>query len=179
MSKIYTTFQRPDFIHHADQLRMVSPAYAFDGRSETTKSWSRQAIPSTMIYTSVQTSFVLDGTVNGDVVAFSKTVTIDGTVNGDLMTAAQTVVVNGTITGDIRMAGIGAFHRREGVGSTETSWVRVTALEVRQGKHGWPGSLVYAAVKSFRGGRDPQCHWPPRRFGNNRQYRRRCQSRGW
>jgi cytoskeletal protein CcmA (bactofilin family) len=51
------------------------------------------------------TEFVLDGTVNGDVISAGQTITINGTVNGNLVAAAQTVVVNGSVSGDILAGG--------------------------------------------------------------------------
>jgi len=83
---------------------MVSPAYAFDGRSGDKIVIQSGDTVNDDLYIGAN-EFILDGTINGDVVAFAQTVTVNGTVNGDLMTAAQTVVVNGTVTGDIRMAG--------------------------------------------------------------------------
>ena len=85
-------------------ITMVSPAYAFDGRSGDKIVIQAGDTINDDLYIGAN-EFVLDGTVNGDVVAFAKTITVDGTVNGDLMTAAQTVVINGTVTGDIRTAG--------------------------------------------------------------------------
>ena len=85
-------------------ITMVSPAYAFDGRSGDKIVIQAGDVVNDDLYIG-SNEFVMDGTVNGDVVAIAQTVTVNGTVNGDLMTAAQTVVVNGTVTGDIRMAG--------------------------------------------------------------------------
>jgi cytoskeletal protein CcmA (bactofilin family) len=51
------------------------------------------------------TEFILEGTVNGDLIAFAQTVTINGTINGDLISAGQTLIVNGHVAGTIRMAG--------------------------------------------------------------------------
>jgi len=85
-------------------ITIVSPAYAFDGRSGDKIVIQAGDVVNDDLYIG-SNEFVLDGTVNGDLVAVAQTVTVNGTVNGDLMTAAQTVVVNGTVTGDIRMAG--------------------------------------------------------------------------
>lgn len=49
--------------------------------------------------------FVLDGTVNGDVIAAGQTITVNGKVAGNLIAAAQTVVINGSVTGDFAAAG--------------------------------------------------------------------------
>ena len=103
MSKIYKLFSALTLFIMLT-ITMVSPAYAFDGRSGDKIVVQAGDTINDDLYVGAN-KFVLDGTVNGDVVAFAKTVTVDGTVNGDLMTAAQTVVVNGTVTGDIRMAG--------------------------------------------------------------------------
>src|ERR1700690_3385426 len=103
MSKIYKLFSALTLFIMLT-ITMVSPAYAFDGRSGDKIVVQAGDTINDDLYVGAN-EFVLDGTVNGDVVAFAKTVTVDGTINGDLMTAAQTVVVNGTVTGDIRMAG--------------------------------------------------------------------------
>ncbi len=103
MSKIYKLFSALTLFIMLT-ITMVSPAYAFDGRSGDKIVIQAGDTINDDLYVGAN-ELVLDGTVNGDVVAFAKTVTIDGTVNGDLMTAAQTVVINGTVTGDIRMAG--------------------------------------------------------------------------
>ena len=49
--------------------------------------------------------FVLDGTINGDVISAGQKLTINGTVNGNLIVGGQTVEVNGTVTGDVVAAG--------------------------------------------------------------------------
>lgn len=85
-------------------LVAATPAYAFDGRSGDKVIIESGQVVNDDLYVGAN-EFVLDGTVNGDTVAFGQIVTVNGTINGDLMTAAQTVVVNGTVTGDIRMAG--------------------------------------------------------------------------
>jgi cytoskeletal protein CcmA (bactofilin family) len=103
MSKIYKLFSALTLFILLT-ITMVSPAYAFDGRSGDKIVVQAGDTINDDLYVGAN-EFVLDGTVNGDVIAFAKTVTVDGTVNGDLTTAAQTVVVNGTVTGDIRMAG--------------------------------------------------------------------------
>jgi cytoskeletal protein CcmA (bactofilin family) len=85
-------------------ISLVSPAYAYDGRSGDKIVIQSGDVINDDLYVSGN-EFVLDGTVNGDVVAVAQTVTVNGIVNGDLITAAQTVVVNGEVTGGIRMAG--------------------------------------------------------------------------
>lgn len=85
-------------------LTLATPASAFDGRSgDRIVIESDEVIDDDLYVTAGE--FVLDGTVNGDVVAMGQSITINGTVEGDVMAAGQTVVVNGTVTGAIRMAG--------------------------------------------------------------------------
>ena len=85
-------------------LSAATPAFAYDGRGgDKVIIQSGQTVDDDLYVGANE--FVLDGTVNGDAVAFAQIVTVNGTVNGDLITAAQTVVVNGTVTGSIRMAG--------------------------------------------------------------------------
>ena len=103
MSKIYKLFSILTLLILLT-ITIVSPAYAFDGRSGDKVVIQAGDVVNDDLYIGAN-EFVLDGTVNGDVVAFAKTVTVNGTVNGDLMTGAQTVVVNGTVTGAIRLAG--------------------------------------------------------------------------
>jgi cytoskeletal protein CcmA (bactofilin family) len=112
-------------------ITMVSPAYAFDGRSGDKISIQTGEVVNDDLYIGAN-ELVMDGTVNGDLVAFAQTVTINGTVNGDLMTAAQTVVVNGTVTGDIRMAGSVLFvGEKARIGGDILA--AGNSLEVRQG----------------------------------------------
>lgn len=85
-------------------LTVATPAYAFDGRGGDKVIIQSGQVIDDDLYVGAN-EFVLDGTVNGDTLAFAQIVTVNGTVNGDLITAAQTVVVNGTVTGNIRMAG--------------------------------------------------------------------------
>ena len=85
-------------------LSVATPAYAFDGRGGDKVIIQAGQVINDDLYVGAN-EFVLDGTVNGDTIAFGQIVTINGAINGDLFTAAQTVVVNGTVTGDIRMAG--------------------------------------------------------------------------
>lgn len=98
-------------------LALATPAYAFDGRGGDKVIIPSGQVINDDLYAGAN-EFVLDGTVNGDTVAFGQIVTVNGTVNGDLITAAQTVVVNGTIKGSVRMAGsvlfVGEKARIEG-----------------------------------------------------------------
>jgi cytoskeletal protein CcmA (bactofilin family) len=85
-------------------LTVATPASAFDGRSgDRIVIESGEVIDDDLYVTAGE--FVLDGTVNGDVIAMGQVITINGTVEGDVMAAGQTVVVNGTVTGAVRMAG--------------------------------------------------------------------------
>ena len=85
-------------------LSAATPAYAYDGRGGDKVIVKAGEVVNDDLYVGAN-EFVLDGTVNGDTVAFGQMVTINGTIKGDLITAAQTVVVNGTVGGNIRMAG--------------------------------------------------------------------------
>jgi len=48
----------------------------------------------------------IDGTVNGDVMAFGTRVTVNGTINGTLVTAAEYININGQVTGNIYSAAL-------------------------------------------------------------------------
>src|SRR5688500_11070890 len=79
-------------------LTLATPASAFDGRSgDRIVIESDEVIADDLYVTAGE--FVLDGTVNGDVIAMGQIITINGTVEGDVMAAGQTLVVNGTVTG--------------------------------------------------------------------------------
>ncbi len=112
-------------------LTAATPAYAFDGRGGDTVIIPSGDTINDDLYVGAN-QFVLDGTVNGDTVAFGQIVTVNGTINGDLITAAQTVVVNGTVTGNIRMAGSVLFVGEQAkIGSDLVS--AGGSLEVRKG----------------------------------------------
>jgi cytoskeletal protein CcmA (bactofilin family) len=48
----------------------------------------------------------IDGTVNGDVMAFGTRVSVNGTINGSLVTAAEYININGHVTGNIYAAAL-------------------------------------------------------------------------
>ncbi len=112
-------------------LAVATPAYAFDGRGGDKVIIPSGQIVNDDLYAGAN-EFVLDGTVNGDTVAFGQIVTVNGTVNGDLITAAQTVVVNGTVTGNIRMAGSVLFVGEKAKIGTDLVAAGYS-LEVRKG----------------------------------------------
>ena len=145
-------------------IALVSPAYAFDGRSGDKIVIQAGDIVNDDLYVGAN-EFVLDGTVNGDVVAFAQTVTINGTVNGDLITAAQTVVVNGKVTGGIRMAGSVLFvGEKAGIGGDILG--AGYSLEVRKGST-VGRDVVFAGGQILLGRRcDPKCYCGNRRSGN-------------
>lgn len=82
----------------------VSPAHAFDGRGGDTIAIAAGEVIDDDLYVGAN-QFVLDGTVNGDVIAAGETITINGTVNGNVIAAGQAIVVNGTVSGDILAGG--------------------------------------------------------------------------
>jgi cytoskeletal protein CcmA (bactofilin family) len=112
-------------------LTFATPARAFDGRSGDRVIVESSEVVDDDLYVGA-TEFILDGTVNGDVIAFAQTVTVNGTVNGDLFAAGQTVIVNGTITGAIRMAGSVLFVG-ESASITKDIVSAGYSLEVRKG----------------------------------------------
>jgi len=85
-------------------LTVVTPAYAFEGRSGNDVVIQQNEVINDDLYVSAQT-FTLNGTVKGDVVVGAQTVIINGTVDGDVIAAAQTVVINGTVSDNVRIAG--------------------------------------------------------------------------
>lgn len=85
-------------------LMLAVPARAFDGRGGDRIIIGAGEIVEDDLYVGAQ-EFILDGTVNGDVIAVGTTITVNGTVNGDLLAAGQTVIVNGSVIGAARIAG--------------------------------------------------------------------------
>lgn len=85
-------------------LAFASSVRAFDGRDGDKVVIAADEEINDDLYVGAS-EFILDGTVNGDVIAIGQTSTINGTIEGDLMAAGQTVIVNGTVTGAVRMAG--------------------------------------------------------------------------
>jgi len=61
-----------------------------------------EEIVSQTIYT-VAEEIIVDGTINGDLVATAKKIIINGKINGDLLALGQVIIVNGQIDGNIRI----------------------------------------------------------------------------
>jgi cytoskeletal protein CcmA (bactofilin family) len=80
------------------------PAYAYEGRGGDQVMVAAGEVIDDDLFVGAG-EFVMDGTVNGDVVAAGNTITVNGTVTGNLVAAANTVVVNGTVDGDVWAAG--------------------------------------------------------------------------
>ena len=85
-------------------LILVTPAYAFDGRTAQDVTIKAGEVINDDLYVSAET-FTLNGTVKGDVVVAAQTIIINGSVEGDLIAAAQTVVVNGMVANSARIFG--------------------------------------------------------------------------
>jgi cytoskeletal protein CcmA (bactofilin family) len=85
-------------------LSLAAPAYAYEGRGGNRVVIGAGETIDDDLFVGA-TEFILDGTVNGDVVAAGRILTINGTVNGNLVVAANTIVVNGTVSGDVWAAG--------------------------------------------------------------------------
>src|ERR671917_2707012 len=66
-------------------LLLVSPVWAVESRSGN--------------------EVVMEGTVEGDLIAFGSSIAVDGTVEGDLISAGQSVEIGGTVEDDARIAG--------------------------------------------------------------------------
>jgi len=97
-------------------MTVATPASAFDGRGGDKVTVPASEVVDDDLYVGAN-EFILDGTVNGDVISGGQIVTINGTVNGNLLAAGQTIVVNGTVSGDILAAGsVLFFGERANVG---------------------------------------------------------------
>ena len=112
-------------------LLFPTSALAFDGRSGDRVVVAADEVLDDDLYVTAR-EFVLDGTVNGDVIAAGQTVTINGKVEGDLIAAAQTIVVNGAVSGAIRIAG-SALQVAEGASVGGDILGAGFSLEVQQG----------------------------------------------
>lgn len=78
-------------------------AQAAEQRSgETVIIQAEEVIPDDL-YITAQT-IVIDGTVQGDVVAAGAQMTINGTIEGDLLAMGQTIIINGRLADDVRVA---------------------------------------------------------------------------
>jgi cytoskeletal protein CcmA (bactofilin family) len=87
-------------------LVLASPARAFDSRSSESIIIPAGEVVEDDLYLFGNT-ITIDGTVQGDVIAFGGTITIGktGVVEEDLTAAGQSVTVNGMIQDDARIAG--------------------------------------------------------------------------
>jgi cytoskeletal protein CcmA (bactofilin family) len=85
-------------------LALVTPVYAFDGRSGDNLEIKTGETVEDDVY-AIANTFVLNGTVKGDLIVFGETITINGTVEGDLIAAGKSIIINGTVTDDARIAG--------------------------------------------------------------------------
>jgi cytoskeletal protein CcmA (bactofilin family) len=52
------------------------------------------------------TDVSIDGTVNGDVLAFGQTITVNGQVNGTLVAVGQSITINGQVSNSVLAAGV-------------------------------------------------------------------------
>ena len=63
-----------------------------------------QVVDRNMILNGTEVS--IDGTVNGDVLAFGQTITVNGQVNGSLLAVGETIVINGQVSNSVLAGGI-------------------------------------------------------------------------
>jgi cytoskeletal protein CcmA (bactofilin family)/F0F1-type ATP synthase assembly protein I len=130
-------------------LTFAAPVSAFDGRGGDKVVVQTGEVINDDLYVGTN-EFVLDGTVNGDVVAFGTTITINGTINGDLIAAGQTIIVNGAVTDDARIAGSVLFIGENAkIGSDLVS--AGYSLETRAGSS-IGQDVVYAGGQSLMAG---------------------------
>lgn len=84
----------------------AAPVQAFDGRSGDKVIIGKGEVITDDLYVSANT-FILEGTVKGDLVVIGSVIRIEptGVVEGSLMAAGQGVVVNGAVRNAARLAG--------------------------------------------------------------------------
>jgi cytoskeletal protein CcmA (bactofilin family) len=106
-------------------LVVVACAGAAGFSADTVKSGSYVHVPAgevlkggTVLAGSV---VVIDGDVDGDLLAFAAYVEVNGDVNGDLLAAAATVIVNGNVTGSAQYYGAGVTNAGSIAGSLAAS----------------------------------------------------------
>lgn len=85
-------------------LAFATPAQAFDGRTGNKVVIEKDEVIEDDVYVNAET-FILEGTVKGDLVVFGTNITINGVVEGDLIAAGQSVAINGSVSDDARIAG--------------------------------------------------------------------------
>lgn len=87
-------------------LVVVNPARAFEFKSGNNVLIPAGEVVEDDLYASAD-SFVLEGTIEGDLVIFASTVTINSSavIEGDLIAGAQSIIVEGAVQDDIRVAG--------------------------------------------------------------------------
>jgi cytoskeletal protein CcmA (bactofilin family) len=83
-------------------VALPSIGHAFEiRRSETALTIAADETINDTVLAAARQSVTIDGTINGDLIAFSQDVTVRGNVTGNLITGAQTVTIEGTVGGSV------------------------------------------------------------------------------
>jgi cytoskeletal protein CcmA (bactofilin family) len=93
--------------------------------AETVKSGSYVHVPAGEVLAGgvllTGAAIVVDGDVDGDLMAFGAYVEVNGDVNGDLLAAGATVIVNGNVAGSAQCYGAAITHGGSLAGSLEAA----------------------------------------------------------
>ncbi len=104
---------------------VAATARGADFSAETVKSGSYVHVPAGDVLTGgvllTGAAIVVDGDVDGDLMAFGAYVELNGDVNGDLLAAGATVIVNGNVAGSAQCYGAAITHGGSLAGSLEAA----------------------------------------------------------
>ena len=101
------------------------------------------------LYINAQT-FIMDGSVKGDLFAGGGAITNNGSVDGDVMAVGRTIIINGTVNGDVRIAG-GALYMGENAKVTGEVLAFGASLETRKGSLTGKDILFYGGQALLSG----------------------------
>ncbi len=106
-------------------LVAAAGAWAADFSADTVKSGSYVHVPAGEVLSGgavlTGAAVVVDGDVDGDLLAFAAYVEINGNVSGDLLTAAASVTVNGSVAGSAQCYGAAVSTAGPVAGSLEAA----------------------------------------------------------
>ncbi len=104
---------------------VAATASGADFSAETVKSGSYVHVPAGEVLTGgallAGAAIVVDGDVDGDLMAFGAYVEVNGNVGGDLLAAGATVIVNGKVSGSAQCYGAAITHGGSLAGSLEAA----------------------------------------------------------
>ena len=130
-------------------LLAVPSAWAFERRGGETIVIGPDEVIEDDLYVGANT-FILNGTVRGDVVAVGGSIEINGTIEGDLMAIGQVVLLNSVVRDDARIAGQTLILTTEAQVGDHVVAVG-QSLEVQEGSS-VDGALLFAGQQAMLAG---------------------------